>query len=297
MFTYSITLGSSAFPLPFLLVSATDHITGVTGLVPIVAVSKNGGPFLSPAGPVTEIGAGWYVVGGNINDTNTLGPLLLHAEATGADPADALFAVVGVNPQIGTNMGIQALPTGSPGATGGLPVNPISVATVTGSVGSVVAAVTASTVTGSVGSVAGNVTGSVGSVTGSVGSVTSPVTASTVTGNVAGNVTGSVGSVLAPVVAASVAGNVGGSVGSVVDRTGFSLAAGGLNLIDTTPEAGAASTFRGMLIQLFRRFYRPATKSKSTGTIQTFADDGFTILTTQSFSDDGAGNESIGTAS
>jgi hypothetical protein len=125
--------------------------------------------------------------------------------------------------------------------------------------------------------VAGNVTGSVGSVTGSVGSVTSPVVASIVTGNVQGNVVG--------------------TVASVLDRTGFSLSPTGLSSIDLTPEAGAPTTFRGMMIQLFRRFYRHATKSKTAGTIQTYADDGFTVLTTQAYTDDGQGNETIGTAS
>jgi hypothetical protein len=248
MFTYSLTLGSTAFPLPFLMVSSVDHITGVTGVQPTVAVSKNGGAFMPVAGVVTQIGQGWYVVAGNLNDTNTLGPLILHAEAPGADPVDAMFVVVAVNPQVAGNMGIGALPTAAPGATAGLPVNPITVGSVTGSVGSVVAPVTAS-------------------------AVTAPVTASTVTGDILG------------------------SVASVVDRTGFALAPAGLDLIDTTPEAGAASTFRGMLLQVYRRFFRAAAKSKGTGMIQTFADDGFTVLTTQPFTDDGAGNETMGAAS
>ena len=100
-----------------------------------------------------------------------------------------------------------------------------TVATTTGAVGSVTGAV--GSVTGNVG---GNVTGSVGSVAGAVASVT---------GNVGGNVVGSVGSVAGAVgsVTGNVGGNVVGSVASVTagvtvttnnDKTGYSIAAGGI---------------------------------------------------------------------
>jgi len=73
--------------------------------------------------------------------------------------------------------------------------------------------ITVASVTGSVGSVAGNVDGSVASVTGAVGSVT---------GNVGGNVTGTVASVVGAVgsVAGNVDGNVTGSTASVVGAVG-----------------------------------------------------------------------------
>lgn len=119
---YPLKQSQTAQNLVFLLVSSTDHITGVTGATPTVTLSKNGGAFAAPAGAVTEIGDGWYKVAGNATDAETLGPLLLHATATGADPVDEEFYVVAFDPQSATNLGLSALPTASPNANGGLPV-------------------------------------------------------------------------------------------------------------------------------------------------------------------------------
>lgn len=111
---------STAQVLMFLMVDSADHITGKTGLSPTVTLSKNGAGFGSPAGAVTEVGSGWYKVAGNATDTDTLGPLNLHATATGADPTDEEFTVVAFNPQVATNLGLSALPTANPAANGGL---------------------------------------------------------------------------------------------------------------------------------------------------------------------------------
>jgi hypothetical protein len=100
----------TAQPLEFLLVSNADGVTPVTGASPTVSLSKNGGSFASPVGAVSEIGNGWYKVAGNATDSNTLGPLILHATATNADPVDATFSVVAFNPQNGTNLGLTAVP-------------------------------------------------------------------------------------------------------------------------------------------------------------------------------------------
>jgi len=89
---------SAVRPLVFLMVDATDHVTGKTGLSPTVTISKNGGSFAAPSGSVSEIGSGWYKVAANATDSNTLGPLLLHATASGADPVDDRFDVVAVDP-------------------------------------------------------------------------------------------------------------------------------------------------------------------------------------------------------
>jgi hypothetical protein len=88
----------TAHPLQFQLVQTGDHATGATGLTPAVTISKNGGAFATPAGAVTEITNGWYQVAGNAADAGTLGPLLLHATATGADPDDREFQVVAFDP-------------------------------------------------------------------------------------------------------------------------------------------------------------------------------------------------------
>lgn len=99
---YDVQQSTTAFPLVFLLISSTDHITGLTGATVTVTLSKSGAAFASPSGAVTEIGNGWYKVAGNATDTATLGPLALHATASGADPTDALFPVVSYNPQSAT---------------------------------------------------------------------------------------------------------------------------------------------------------------------------------------------------
>lgn len=96
---YEVQQSSTAYPLCFLLILSSDHITGATGLSPTVTISKNGGAFAGPSGAVTEIANGWYKVAGNATDTGTLGPILLHATGTGTDPVDMMFAVVAVNPQ------------------------------------------------------------------------------------------------------------------------------------------------------------------------------------------------------
>lgn len=83
-----------ASPVVFLLISSVDHISPLLGATPTVTLSKNGGSFAAAAGAVAEIGNGWYKVVPNIADFNTLGPLLLHATAVGADPQDVVNDVV-----------------------------------------------------------------------------------------------------------------------------------------------------------------------------------------------------------
>lgn len=114
---------TTTYPLVFLLVSSTDHVSGVTGATVTVTLSKNGGSFASASGTVSEIGSGWYSLGGSglATDLGTLGPLVLHATATGADPTDSLFTVVPWNPFDGTRLGLTALPNATAGANGGLP--------------------------------------------------------------------------------------------------------------------------------------------------------------------------------
>ena len=104
-----IQQGTSSTPLLFLMVDSSDHLTAKTGLSPSVTLSKCGGGFSAPAGAVTEIGSGWYKVAGNAADTNTLGPLILHATATGADPVDSLWEVVAVNVQDAAALGLSRL--------------------------------------------------------------------------------------------------------------------------------------------------------------------------------------------
>lgn len=94
MLGYEITVSTQTTPLKFLMVSSVDHLSPAIGLSPTVSIAKINGLFTSPAGAVVELGDGWYQVNGNVNDTNTVGPLLLHATAPGADPTDVQYEVV-----------------------------------------------------------------------------------------------------------------------------------------------------------------------------------------------------------
>jgi len=117
---YPIKQSTTAQPLMFLMVDSTDHVTGKTGLTPTVTLSKNGAAFGAPAGAVTELTSGWYKVAGNATDTNTLGPLLLHATGAAADPTDVVYYVVSYDPQDAVRLGLTALPNAAAEAAGGL---------------------------------------------------------------------------------------------------------------------------------------------------------------------------------
>jgi hypothetical protein len=86
------------YPIIFLMVDSTDHVSPKTGLTPTVTLSKDGGAFAAAAGAVTEISNGRYALAGNAADRNTLGTLSLHATATGADPVDMDFMIVAFDP-------------------------------------------------------------------------------------------------------------------------------------------------------------------------------------------------------
>lgn len=110
MFQGQIKQSSSGTPLLFLLIASSDHITGLTGASPTVTISKNGGAFASPSGAVTEIANGWYKVAGNATDTNTAGPIALHATAASGDPFDDVVAlVVAYDPQDATALGLSRI--------------------------------------------------------------------------------------------------------------------------------------------------------------------------------------------
>lgn len=126
MQSYAVKQATTAQPLLFLMIDSSDHVSPKTGLSPTVTLSKNGGSFASPSGAVSEIGSGWYKVAGNATDNATLGPLALHATSAGADPTDVVFPVVAFDPLVATNLGLSALPTASPAASGGLPTTDAS---------------------------------------------------------------------------------------------------------------------------------------------------------------------------
>ena len=96
----------------------------------------------------------------------------------------------------------------------------------------------------------------------------------------------STSSVSTAVVDQSLTGHVAsGTVGgALVDKQGYTLSANGLDIIGSTePVTGVAVNFPQMVMQLWRRFFKKATMTGSQ--LQTFGDDGNTVLTTQSVSD------------
>jgi len=100
----------TAHPLQFMLVSSSDHITPLTGATPTAVISKNGGAFAAPAAAISEIGNGWYQLAGNATDCNSLGPLIVHATASGADPTDEEFQVAAYDPDDSAALGLSAIP-------------------------------------------------------------------------------------------------------------------------------------------------------------------------------------------
>jgi hypothetical protein len=84
---------------------------------------------------------------------------------------------------------------------------------------------------------------------------------------------------------------------NITAATGVTLAAAGLDAITTTAPTGPASTYPAMQVQLWRRQFKKTVKSLSGLSIKTYADDGNTVVTTQTFADDLAGNETLGASS
>ena len=86
---------------------------------------------------------------------------------------------------------------------------------------------------------------------------------------------------------------VGGSIPVESDSVPAKLTADGLDNIPITAPSGAATDFREMLVQVWRRFFKRANRTYSGGTktIKTYADDGTTVLTTQVIADDGTTEE------
>jgi len=88
----------------------------------------------------------------------------------------------------------------------------------------------------------------------------------------------------------------GYTVSTVQDKTGYALSSAGLDSVSTAAPAGSAGNFREMVVQTWRRFFKKSTKVVSGLAIKTYADDGATVITTQSYTDDGAGNETLGSS-
>ena len=68
----------------------------------------------------------------------------------------------------------------------------------------------------------------------------------------------------------------------------------GLDAIPLVAPSATPTTFSQALVMLYRRFFKKTAKSPTQ--IVTYADDGATAITTQAITDDGAGNQTLGTA-
>jgi hypothetical protein len=90
------------------MVLSSDGRTKATGKTPAVTIRKNGGNFAAPAGAVSEIGSGWYRVVPHATDSDTLGSLVVHAEAADCVDTDARFFVVAFNPRL-ASLGLNNL--------------------------------------------------------------------------------------------------------------------------------------------------------------------------------------------
>lgn len=114
-----IKLGT-AHTIMVLLVSSTDHVTGVAGATLTITESKGGAAFSGLSLTVTDRGNGWYSIALLGFQTTTLGDYVLHITAAGADPIDLVIQIVAYDPNDTIRLGLTALPNAAAAALGGL---------------------------------------------------------------------------------------------------------------------------------------------------------------------------------
>jgi hypothetical protein len=83
------------------------------------------------------------------------------------------------------------------------------------------------------------------------------------------------------------------ALGTGSTLTSVKLASDGLDAVATTAPTGPATTFREMVVQTWRRWFRKSTMTETQ--LKTYADNGTTVVTTQTVADDGT-VETQGTA-
>jgi hypothetical protein len=259
---------SAAANVMLFVTDSADHISGKTGLTLTVTASKDGAAFASISPTVTERANGWYNVALTTSHTDTLGDLVIRATASGADPAERLLDVVAYDPADAADLGLSALTAGVMD-TGTAQAGAASTITLKSATSITLDSNSVIMLTGGTG--AGQ-TGRVSSYNG-----TTKVATMTTAWNTTPNSTTTYDVLWSP-----------------LDKTGYALAATGLDAITVTAPTGVATTFPQMVVQTWRRFFRKVTKS--TSQIITYADNGTTVVTTQAISDAG-GTETQGAAS
>jgi len=89
---------STGHPITFPLFLSSDHITVSTGTLPVVYIAKDGGPWNLASGHISEMGSGWYSLGGHIWDRDTIGEFSIQATGPGVDRFESLYAIVAFDP-------------------------------------------------------------------------------------------------------------------------------------------------------------------------------------------------------
>lgn len=115
-----VVLLGSLRTIMVLLVSSTDHVTGVAGATLTITKSQGGGAFSSISPTVVDRGNGWYSIALTGFDTLTLGDLALHITAATADAIDLVIQIVAYNPDDTVRLGLTSLPNAAAAAAGGL---------------------------------------------------------------------------------------------------------------------------------------------------------------------------------
>lgn len=105
----ALITSSASYVRLFIMVSAGDHISPITGLTPTVLISKNGGSLAAAVGTVAEVGSGFYKISLSSSDTTTFGELGYHVLGTGADPTDFVDQVILADLTNGASLGITRL--------------------------------------------------------------------------------------------------------------------------------------------------------------------------------------------
>jgi hypothetical protein len=96
---------STNYPIGFMLVLKSDHITGAVGKASTITltISKNAAlGFSPPAGApgtiITEVGNGWYYWNPVGADRSDLGELRIHVDEPSCDPYDEKYDIVQYDP-------------------------------------------------------------------------------------------------------------------------------------------------------------------------------------------------------
>lgn len=277
---YDIQVSTSGTDIVFLMVSSTDHVSPITGISPTVTIRKNQGSFASPAGTVSEIAKGWYKISGTglATDTNTVGPLVLNATGTGADPTDNVYNVVAYNPGDATRLGLSQLPSTGTIITAGTGSNQLSVSN-----GQVL--IQTGTSAGQIDATSGVVKANITQIGGSSVSTSSAqlgVNIVNIGGSPTSGAPGFMGldwsKVNAPGSTVSLTGT---TIGTVTTVNGLATGIISSNTFSVGSITGVATGILEQIRQTHRRFFKKVYKDASN--IYTYADDNTTVITTQSY--------------